>query len=99
MTRTFKHKEVDVRSKFDETKVKMVMKLKKLTHRAAVEEIARMDAAKRKVAEEEAAREAAHRARMEEKREALLRRHSQSANISRGDRDGLMTAKEFFGEN
>jgi len=87
-----------VRSRFDETKIKMVMKLKKLTHRAAVNEIARMDAAKRKAAEEEAAREAAHRARMEEKREALRRRHGQSANISRGDSDGLISAKEFFGE-
>lgn len=47
-----------MRTKFEELKIQMVMKLKKLTHREAVHEIARMNAAKRQAAEE-AAEEAA----------------------------------------
>ncbi len=72
-------------SKFEDIKIKLVMKLKKLSRDAAVEEIARMDAAKRQAAEEEAAREAQRRHR------------SCSANISRCTADdGVMSAAEFF---
>ena len=89
-----------MRSRFDEAKIKMVMKLKKLTRRAAVAEIARLDAARRKAAEEEAARAAERKAMLEARREAWRSHRDQSANISRcGDSDGLVSAKEFFGEN
>lgn len=72
-------------SKFEDIRIKLVMQLKKLTRRAAVEEIARMDAAKRKAAEEDAARD------------AQRRRRSWSANLSRRTADdGVVSAAEFF---
>jgi len=71
------------------------MKLKKLSHRAAVEEIARMDAAKRKAAEEAASREAAKKARMDEE---LHGSRGLSPNISRSGSDDFLSAEEFFGD-
>lgn len=86
-------------SKFENTKIRMVMKLKKLSHRAAVEEIAQMDAARKRAVEEEAAHIAARKARMDEMREELHGRRCQPANISRNGSEGhLMSAKEFFGD-
>lgn len=79
-------------NEFKEAKIKMVMRLKKLTRRAAVAEIARMKAAKRKAAEEEEAQEAKRKAKLEAAHERLRNR---SANIGRDD--GFVSAKEFFG--
>lgn len=81
---------------FKEAKIKMVMRLKKLTRRAAVAEIARMKAAKRKAAEEEEAQEAKRKAKLEAAHERLRNRRNRSANIDRDD--GFVSAKEFFGD-
>jgi len=89
---------MNAKGRFEEVKIRMVMKLKKLTHRAAVAEIARMNAAKRKAAEEETTRAAADKARVEECRAALRRRHGQSANISRGNSDGFLPVEDLFGK-
>lgn len=86
-------------NEFKEAKIKMVMRLKKLTRRAAVAEIARMKAAKRKAAEEkkaqEAREEAKRKAKLEAAHERLRNRRNRSANIDRDD--GFVSAKEFFG--
>ena len=79
--------------KFEEIKIRMVMKLKKMTRRAAVKEIARMAAEKRKAIEEEMAEAAAVESELKEKRAAMRRRRSQSANISRM---GFEPISDFF---
>jgi len=70
---------------FQEIKVQMVMKLKKLGRRAAIAEIASMDAVKRKAVEEEVAREA-------------TRRSGKILSVPVDCDDELMTAEEFFGQ-
>lgn len=84
--------------RFKETKIQMVMKLKKLTHRAAAREIARMAAEKRKAEEEEVARAAVAESKLKEKRAALRRRRNQSAIISRDVGYESISAEEFFSE-
>ena len=84
--------------RFKETKIQMVMKLKKLTRRAAAREIARMEAEKRRTAEEEMSRAAAAESRLKEKRAALRRRCRPSGNISRTEDFELLSAEKFFGE-
>ena len=84
--------------RFKETKIQMVMKLKKLTRRAAVREIARMEAEKRKAEEEEVVRAAVAESKLKEKRAALRRRRNQSATISRDVGYESISAEEFFGE-
>ena len=84
-------------NKFKETKIRMVMKLKKLTHRSAVREIARMEAEKRRAAEEEMSRAAAAESTLKEKRAALHGRCRPSGNISRTGDYELLSAEKFFG--
>lgn len=83
--------------KFEETKIRMVMKLKKLTRRAAVREIARMEAEKRKAVEKEMNLAADVESRLKAKRAALRRRCRQSATISHDVGYEPMSAEEFFG--
>lgn len=83
---------------FVETKIRMVMKLKKLSHNAAIKEVARMEAEKRKAAEEERTRAAAVLARLEEDRGGVRRRRGRSVDISRDGEDEYVPAEEFFGK-
>lgn len=74
--------------RFEEAKIKMVMKLKKLTRSAAVEEIARIEAANRE------------RDRMKETEEGCeeeRRRRCWAPDNRHRDDEKLMTAEEFFG--
>lgn len=75
-----------------ETKIRMVMMLKKLTRRAAVREIARMEADKRKSAENVTAYEAAIEARLKEGR----RRRNRPSDISRNEGEEFMSVEDLF---
>ena len=86
-----------MKSKFAEIKIEMVMKLKKLTRQAAIREIARINASRRRAIEAEAAIDSEREERMAKRRKAFRRTQVSRAGVSHDNAD-MISAEEFFGQ-